>query len=227
MALRQTNLVFNEYYHLYNRGNGKMVLFKDEKDYEHFKKLLYICNSEFSFTFEHSIVEQKINAWDFDRGKPLVSIVAWTLMPNHFHLYLISHRSDLWEKDYNPITEYMRKVSTAYAMYFNKKYERTGSLFEGKFKSKHVGVENYFRYLFAYIHLNCVKLIQSDWKENGIKNVKTALKYLEEYKHSSFQDYFGLTRKESKIIDKKAIPEDIKKPHAEELFNWIRLGDFS
>ncbi len=226
MGLRPHNLVKGEYYHIYNRGNGKQKIFLDREDYDRFKKLLYVSNSENSFNFRDSIVDIGIDAYDFERGETLVSILAWTLMPNHFHIFLISPRADLGEdKELDKtITDYMRKVSTAYAMYFNKKYERTGSLFEGKFKSKHVGIENYFRYLFAYIHLNCIKLVQSDWKESGIKNVKIALKYLEEYKHSSFQDYFGLIRKESKIIDKKAIPEDIKNSHVEELFDWIRLG---
>ena len=169
MGLRETNLIEKEYYHIYNRGNGKNKIFNSDEDYDRFCKLLFISNSERSFTFRDSIVDQKINAWDFERGEPLVEICAWVLMPNHFHIILISHRSDLWEEKFNPITEFMRKLSTAYAMYFNKKHNRTGSLFEGKFKSKHVGEDNYFNYLFSYIHLNPIKLIQSDWQENGIK----------------------------------------------------------
>ena len=149
MGLRNENLVENEFYHLYNRGNGKNEIFLDDQDYDHFIKLLYICNSERSFIFRDTIVGAKIDAFDFERGTPLVSVLAWVLMPNHFHILIISHRSDLWVKGYNPVTEFMRKVSTSYAMYFNKKYKRTGSLFEGKFKSKHVDRENYFNYIFC------------------------------------------------------------------------------
>lgn len=221
MSLRDSNLVEKEYYHIYNRGNGKNKIFNSIEDYDRFCKLLFICNSERSFTFRDSVVDQKIDAWDFERGEPLVEICAWVLMPNHFHIILISHRSDLWDEKYNPITEFMRKLSTAYAMYFNKKYNRTGSLFEGKFKSKHISKDNYFHYLFSYIHLNPIKLIQPDWKENGIKNKKEAIAYLMNFKYSSFQDFYGVSRKEGKIINKNSLPEDFKYNHVEELFEWI------
>lgn len=221
MALRNSNLIEEEYYHIYNRGNSKNEIFNSTEDYDRFAKLLYVCNSEKSFTFRDSIVDQKIDAWDFDRGEPLVEIGAWVLMPNHFHIILISHRSDLWTDKYNPITEFMRKLSTAYVMYFNKKHNRTGSLFEGKFKSKHVEKDNYFNYLFSYIHLNPTKLIQSDWKENGIKNKKEALSFIQDFPYSSFQDFGNSYRKEGKIINKNSLPESFKYNHIEELFEWI------
>ncbi|MBU0999439.1 transposase [Patescibacteria group bacterium] len=221
MSLRNSSLVEKEYYHIYNRGNGKNKIFNSEKDYDRFIKLLYVFNSEKNFKFRDSIVDQKIDAWDFDRGEPLVEVCAWVLMPNHFHIILISHRSDLWTANYNPITEFMRKLSTAYAMYFNKKHSRTGSLFEGKFKSKNIGKENYFNYLFSYIHLNPIKLIQSDWQENGIKNKKEAISYLENFLYSSFQDFSGISRKEGRIINKNSLPESFKYDHVDELFEWI------
>lgn len=221
MSLRSVNLIEKEFYHIYNRGNGKNKIFLDPEDYDRFSKLLFICNSEKSFKFRDSIVDQKINAWDFDRGELLVEICAWVLMPNHFHIILTSHRSDLWKKGYNPITEFIRKLSTAYAMYFNKKYERTGSLFEGKFKSKHVGEDNYFNYLFSYIHLNPIKLIQSDWKDNGIKDKTTALSFIKDFKFSSFQEFYGRDRIEGKIINKEFLPKSFQISHVNELFEWI------
>ena len=170
MSLRDKNLVCNEYYHIYNRGNGKHKIFLDEEDYNRFVKLLYISNTEKQFIFRNEITKKKIDAFDFDTEKPILSVVAWVLMPNHFHIVLISHRLDLWEKGFNPITEFMRKLLTSYSMYFNKKYKRTGSLFEGNFKSKHIGEENYFNYIFSYVHLNPIKLIDKGWKEKGISN---------------------------------------------------------
>ncbi len=222
MSLRDSNLIEKEYYYIYNRGNGKNRIFNSSEDYDRFCKLLFICNSEKSFKFRDSVIDQKIDAWDFDRGEPLVEICAWVLMPNHFHVILISHRSDLWSEKYNPITEFMRKLSTAYAMYFNKKYKRTGSLFEGKFKSKHIGKDNYFNYLFSYIHLNPIKLIQSDWKENGIKNQKEAISYLADFPYSSFQDFFGFSRKEGGIINRNSLSESFKCDNVSEIFEWIK-----
>ena len=116
----------------------------------------------------------------------------------------------------------MHKVSTSYVMYFNKKYKRTGSLFEGKFKSQHVGEENYFNYLFAYIHLNPIKLIQKDWKEIGITDKEKAIDYIKKYKYSSFIDFFDTYRIESKIISKNSLPEYIKFEHVNNLFKWIK-----
>jgi REP element-mobilizing transposase RayT len=222
MAIRDKNLVINEYYHIYNRGNDKKKIFLDDEDHDRFIKLLYICNSKNNFNFRNSIVRNKINAFDFEKGDPLVSILGWVLMPNHFHIVLISHRSDLGEGDYNPITEFMRKVSTAYVMYFNKKYKKTGSLFEGKFKSRHIGEENYFNYIFSYIHLNPIKLIQKNWKEKGIMNKDRAKNFLEEYRYSSFQDYFGKKRKQNSIIDYDSIPEYSHCNHVKDLFKWIK-----
>ncbi len=222
MAFRDTNFIENEYFHIYNRGNGKMEIFKDEEDYDRFIKLLYICNSEKSFKFRDNIVDQNLDAWDFEKGESLVEICSWVLMPNHFHLILISHRSDLWEKNYNPITEFMRKLSTAYVMYFNKKYERSGSLFEGKFKSRNVNKDNYFNYLFAYVHLNPVKLIQADWKENGIKDKNKTLEYIKDFKYSSFVDFFNnFNRKEFKILNLTSLPQELVNSNVDDLFEWI------
>lgn len=98
MTTRKQNFVEGEYYHVYNRGNSKQIIFIDEQDKERFVKLLYLCNSGKSIRFREDIVEQKINAFDFDRGEQLVSIGAWVLMLNHFHIY-ITPRGTLGEKE--------------------------------------------------------------------------------------------------------------------------------
>ena len=110
-------------------------------------------------------------------------------------------------------------------MYFNKKYKRTGKLFEDKFKSVHINTETQAKYLFSYIHLNPVKLIQKDWKEVGIKDHNKALRFLENYKWGSFLEYSGIKRKEEKILDRKNFlnyfegPKDFEK----EIFDWLPL----
>ena len=218
MSLRNQSLLPDQYYHIYNRGNGKNKIFLDREDYNRFIKILYICNSENKFIFREFIKKKQIDAFDFERGDPIVSIGAWVLMPNHFHILLISHRQGLWQNNSNPITMYMQKVSTSYVMYFNKKYKRTGSLFEGKFKSKNIFEGNYLQYLFSYIHLNPIKLIQKDWKEKGILNKKESLEFLNTYKYSSFLDYIGNNRKEDKILDKKLFPESFVNIQPNELF---------
>jgi len=223
MVYRKVPFVSKEYYHLYNRGNSKQLIFLDENDYKHFVKCLYICNTSKNFKFRDHIVEQNIDAFDFDRGETLVSIGAWVLMPNHFHIYITSHMSDMW-KNKNNISEFMRKLLTAYTKYFNAKHTRTGGLYEGPFKSTHINNDNQAKYLFSYIHLNPIKLIDSQWKEEGIKNIKAALEHLETYNWSSYHDHHGITRKENKILDLDKFPSyfsDIK-DFDSEIISWLQ-----
>jgi putative transposase len=121
-------------------------------------------------------------------------------MPNHFHL-LLRERID------SGISLFMQKLLTAYSSYFNKRHGRTGGLFEGPFLATHVGTDEYLKYLFAYIHLNPIKIIDPKWKENGIINRDEAKKYLQQYNHSSYVDYTGLSRKEKSILNKEVFPQ--------------------
>ena len=83
---RKENFVEGEFYHLYNRGNSKQNIFLDDQDRSRFVKMLYLSNSKKRINFRDDIVKRKIDAWEFDKGKPIVSIGAWALMPNHFHI---------------------------------------------------------------------------------------------------------------------------------------------
>ena len=224
MSIRKVPLVEGEYYHIYNRGNNKQLIFIDDEDRDRFVKLLYLCNSNKRVNFREDIIQSKINAWDFERGDRLVSIGAWVLMPNHFHLYLISlPKSPKQGFGKNNITEFMSKLCTAYSKYFNKKHSRTGSLFEGKFKSVHVEDEVQAKYLFSYIHLNPVKLIQSNWKEIGIRDKIEAISFINTYKWSSLNDYLLIKRSENLILNKEMFPDYFKDPliFKKEIFEWL------
>jgi putative transposase len=212
MPIRKTDFSIGEFYHVYNRGNSKQKIFLEKEDYGHFIKLLYLCNSKRSITFR----DISINTYDFDRERTLVNIGSYCLMPNHFHI-LIKEKSE------NGISKFMQKISTAYSMYFNKKYKRTGGLFEGKFKSEHLNTDRYLKYIFAYIHLNPVKLIDSKWKEKGLKNIKTTIHYLKNYQYSSYLDYLKEDRLRLKILDKKAFPNYFNSKNAveKEIFDWL------
>jgi len=234
MSLRKVSLVTGEYFHVYNRGNSKQEIFLDDEDRERFVKFLFIHNTDKSVRFRDDIIKPRISAWDFEKGNDIVSIGAWTLMPNHFHLYVSSPRSCLGleasvnsdSSESNNIGDFMRKVCTSYSMYFNKKYNRTGSLFEAKFKAVHISDEVQAKYLFSYIHLNPIKLIFPNWKDHGIKDKTEALKFLGEYKWSSYLDHKGVKRSENKIIDRKNFvdyfPEVLD--FDKEIFDWINLN---
>lgn len=106
----------------------------------------------------------------------------------------------------------MQKLLTGYTMYFNKRHERTGALFQGKFKAIHANSDPYLKYLISYIHLNPVKLIGPKWKENGIANQKRAENYLGKYSYSSYLDYLGQNRVEKKIIKIDSLPDYFETP---------------
>lgn len=218
MSNRKINFVQGEYYHLYNRGNSKQKIFMDEEDYLHFIGLLYGCNNENNLKLSN--LNKKQNIYDLERGEPLVGIGAYCLMPNHFHI-LIAEIKD------GGISKFMQKLSTAYVMYFNKKYKRTGSLFEGKFKSIHMKNNTQIKYLFSYIHLNPVKLIQKDWKEKGIIDKKEALIYLNKYLYSSYLDFIGEQRVQNKILRLDLFPNYFpsKNIFNKEIFEWLSFRE--
>lgn len=130
-------------------------------------------------------------------------------MPNHFHILLK-------EKVENGTSLFMQKITTAYTMYFNKKHERTGALLQGTYKAEHLTTDNYLKYIYSYIHLNPVKLIEPTWRENGIKNKQKVKSFLAAYQYSSYQDYLESDRVEKIIINKKAFP-----------VYFERIGDFN
>lgn len=215
MSIRKISLAPGEFYHIYNRGNSKQVIFRDDEDRGRFLYLLFLANGSRRFS-TRDIVEAK-NIFEYDRGESFVSIGAYTLMPNHFHLLITQGEN-------GSISKFMQKLSTAYSMYYNQKYKRTGALFEGKFKASHVSNDRYMRYLFSYIHLNAVKLIDPTWKKKGVKNKKAALQYIENYTWSSYVDYLNLKdRQYAAILDKKQFPPYFSSKEAlqKEIFSWL------
>lgn len=217
---RKITFSIGEYYHIYNRGNDKRMIFMDNADYLRFIVLLYISNNIDVVHISNLINqgESLMKILNIDKKDSLVDIGAYCLMPNHFHLLIK-------EKKENGITKFMGKVSTGYSMYFNKRYERTGKLFEGTFKSVHADTDAYLKYLFSYIHLNPIKIIDPGWKEEGIKDKNKAKTFLREYTFSSYLDYFGISRKEGGIISKQSFPEyfSTRKDFDDTINDWLSV----
>ncbi len=211
MSTRKTLFFNGEYYHIYNRGNAKRTIFMNPEDYNYFIYLLYVCNTD------ERIIIREIPK-DFVPSKSLVDIGAYCLMPNHFHI-LIKGKSE------NGISKFMRKVLTGYVMYFNKKYSLSGSLFEGKFKDRHVNNDRYLKYLYSYIHLNPLKLINRNWREDADENKSQYLSYIKEYEYSSCKNY--LTLKENYLLNKLAFPNYFisQSDYYKELLTWLSYGE--
>lgn len=199
------NFAPGEYYHVYNRGTEKRKTFMDRKDYERFMALLYLSNNNMPMHISNHQGSTLPMLLELPRNDTLVDICAYTLMPNHFHLLLHGNIE-------GGISRFMQKMTTGYTMYFNKKYERSGALFQGKFKATHATTDEYLKYLISYIHLNPIKLIDPLWKDNGITNKKKAKGFLNAYSYSSYQDYRGIKRIEKNIINATALPDYFHKP---------------
>ena len=202
--LRKTALVPGEWYHLYNRGTDRREVFATEKDYERFLRLIYLCNS----SAPADLKLQGETLYDVilvDRGETLVDLGAYCLMPNHFH-FLVREKAE------GNVSRFMQKLTTGYTMYFNKRRERSGALFQGVFKSQHAKDDRYFKYLISYIHLNPIKLIEPKWKETGISDKEVASNYLRAYQYSSYLDYIGQNRLESALVNQTALREFLETP---------------
>lgn len=140
MAIRNHLFAPEEYYHCFNRGTDKRDIFMDAQDYIYFLKSLRAYNS--------TRVLGKLRLHDKDdKDEPLVSIVTYNLLPNHYHIVLR-------EEVEGGISKYLQRVGGGYTMYFNNKNERSGALFQGVFKSKHLTTDQDLRQVIAYVYKN-------------------------------------------------------------------------
>ncbi len=185
--------IINEHYHIYNRGAHKEPIFRDATDYLRFLQLLYVANSVKSVRFYNLDLNR---IFSYNRGDTLVDIIAYCLMPNHFHLIIE-------EKMENGTSKFLRKLCTGYSMYFNFKYDHSGTIFQGSVKSKHVGNDDYFRYLIQYVHLNPYGIEEPEMmKATKQEHLDEAIAVSREYEYSSYKDYLGEDRPRKAILSK-------------------------
>lgn len=127
------------YYHLYNRGVNKAPTFMDDEDFRVFLNLMKRYLSP-------EVAKDK-------KGRPYpnyseeIELLAFCLMPNHFHMLV-------YQLDADGMTHLLRSLSTAYGMYFNKKYKRVGPVFQNRFRASHILRDDYLQHITRYIHLN-------------------------------------------------------------------------
>jgi len=203
---------------VYNRGFEKSQIFRDYNDRLRFLKLLFLCNSKQPVILRALGKKLTFGNPEFEklRDKPIIHLAAYCLMGNHFHLLVQAI-------DRHSVSIFMQKLTTAYTMYFNTKYERTGALLQGTFKARYLDSDEYLKYAFSYIHLNPVEHIDATWKEEGIKNRKKVDSYLDSYSYSSLCDYLRESRPESIIVNLKALPRYFRtrKNLVTEMNDWL------
>jgi REP element-mobilizing transposase RayT len=142
MPARNVTKLYQEdaYYHVYNRGVEKRVIFKDDQDY---KMFLYFLKRHLS---RHAEPNSRNQVYETYAGR--VELLAYCLMPNHFHLLFYLNN------DTKAISELMRKVAGTYTAYFNRRHNRVGYLFQGTYKASEVDNDAYLLHISRYIHRN-------------------------------------------------------------------------
>lgn len=163
----------NSFYHLYNRGVEERDIFLDEQDY---KVFLHFLKRYLTKPPESPDRIQPV--WKFDLFDKL-QLIAYCLMPNHFHLLIKQVTKQA-------ITDFMRALANSYVRYFNEKYKRVGTLFEGIYKGVLVENETYLLHLTRYIHINPMEVMEVQPGDRlHLKEI------LINYPYSSYGEYLG------------------------------------
>ncbi|OGH14553.1 MAG: hypothetical protein A2689_01190 [Candidatus Levybacteria bacterium RIFCSPHIGHO2_01_FULL_38_96] len=186
-------LVTDNYYHVFNRGVARQPIFKSQYDYKYaLSALSYypFINPPMKLSYFQSLSSERKEEImrGLKNGQKYISIIAFVLMPNHFHLLL--------KQTYDEgISKFMSLFCNSYSRYFNTKYQRVGPLLQGRFKSIHIETTEQLIHLSRYIHLNPVVSAVIPEKElfsyqyssmpeymNGNYNVVEAQEVLREFK---------------------------------------------
>lgn len=144
--MRKTPFANGEHYHIFNRGTDKRNIFSDESDTDRFFQSMQEFNTvkPIGSIYENSFRELGNPT---SKSSRLVDFIAYCTNPNHFH-FVLKQLAD------NGISQFMKRVGGGYAKYYNEKYDRSGTLFQGRFKSVHVNSNEYLLHVSAYVNLN-------------------------------------------------------------------------
>ena len=182
--MRKQPLVTGEYYHIYNRGVDKRDIFNSKKDLDRFIESVCEFNKVEQIVSLANLRKTKQIAPKALSGNPLVSIVAYCFNPNHFH-FIFKQLID------GGIAKFMQKLQAGYTSYFNIKNSRTGSLFQGTFKSNLMNNENYFNKILGYTNKN--------YQVHNIPKSKTDLIFASDYEYEN-NNFKIISPMEGKII---------------------------
>jgi REP element-mobilizing transposase RayT len=160
------------YYHLYNRGAHKLSIFREEANY------LFVLGRIKKYLLELNL-----------------SLIVYCLLPNHYHFLV----QQLGQHDAGKLPQL---VFNSYGKAYNKRYDHSGTLFEGRYKAKHVDSDQYLRHLCRYIHANPVK--------DGL------VEHLEEWPYSNYLEWVGL--RQGTLVDRQFIAEMFPNPSEYEEF---------
>ncbi len=230
MPIKRPQFADGEIYHVILRGIAGQKTFLEKRDYLRYLFSLHIFNNKGRVIKPFRPVRDGFSDRLLIRGpdleKPrelLIEILGLCLMPNHIHL-LVRQVVE------NGISLFFQKMG-GYSSYFNKKYERFGSLFQRPFKAVLIKTDDQLLIAITYIHMNPIDLIEPNWKIRGIANPQKVMEFLESYLWSSYPYYLG-KENFSWLIDSLFLKKILKSP--EDFRNFVkarvlykaRLNDF-
>lgn len=217
MSARKKNFASGEFFHIYNRGVDKRIIFIDNYDIHRFFQSMVEFNtaSPIGSLYENSFRE--LGGETPKLEEKLVNIIAYCLNPNHFH-FILEQLID------GGISEFMKRLGGGYTGYFNKKYKRSGSLFQGVFKDVHIDSNEYLLHVSVYVNLNdrvhklggeTPKLVRSrsSWGEYMDKKIKGICEkeiILGQFRNVDEYNEFALSSLES-IVKRKEELKDFDK----------------
>ena len=176
----------NNFYHILNRGVEKRNIFLNKKDYLRFLHNIEDFNDQniVSQSYYRRRIKTDGTRSTIKINNPLVKVMCWCLMPNHFHI-LVKEEID------KGVSLFSMKNTAGYTRYFNEINDRSGVLFQGKSKIISIEEDAHFNWLPFYILSNPLDLFQQNWKEKGLKSPKKAFEFLLNYKWSNFSELFS------------------------------------
>ena len=195
-TIRKTALVNGETYHIFNRSIAKYKIFNTDKDFLRGIKLLSYYQWEREMKFSQWIRKKKrTSETESLKGEKLVDIIAYCIMPTHFHLIL----KQLEDKG---ISTFVSQISNSYARYFNLKHKRKGHLWEKEFQNVLVSTDEQLLHLTRYIHLNPVTAFlvdkPQDWPASSYREFLGEAE--ESDKICSFEDILDITPEQYKTF---------------------------
>lgn len=189
------------YVHALKRGARGLPITKDKSEQLRFVRLLFYVND----TYSNDDWERKTSdigifgrLYSWPERTPIVKILAWTLMPNHFHLLLKEIKD-------GGISKFMQKLGNSMSTYANLKHKEKGSLFQGAYKGRTVGEDRYLRYLAPYIMVKNVFELYPGGYKRAVAEFDRAWRWAMEYPYSSLADYAN--KRESPIIEHDILGE--------------------
>ncbi|MBI2268269.1 MAG: transposase [Candidatus Blackburnbacteria bacterium] len=191
MPGRDIPLVTGEIYHIFNKGIAGQPTFNTKRDYNRFlETMFYYQNKDIPIRLSklatlHSEQKSEILNYLNKKKQFIVDIVAYCLMPNHFHLLIK-------QTENNGTAKYTANITNSHTRYFNIKNKREGPLFKGKFQAVRIESEEQLLHVTRYIHLN-------PYSSYIVKTTNDLLSY----KYSSLRKYLGL--EENQSIDTQTI----------------------